>query len=103
MLECDVTTVRGITSRVDIMWSSDGEELHTIRGVNVSLVRDNSLSLMDTYTIPQLSIADENKEYQCEVSINAQSLVTATGRVILNVTGKHVVMYHYYTCNSTLH
>ena len=89
ILECDLTIVKGITSRVDIVWSSNGVELNTIRGVNVTLVRDNSVSFTDTYTISQLSTTDENKEYQCEVSIDAQSPVTATGRVILNVTGKH--------------
>ena len=90
ILECHVITVRGITSRVDIMWSSDGLELNIIRGVNISLVRDHSISFIDTYTIPKLSTADENKEYQCEVSINAQSPVIATGGVTLNVTGKHI-------------
>ena len=89
MLKCIATTVRGITSRVDIVWSSDGSELNTIRGVNDSLVRDN-LVFTNTYTIPQLSTTDENKEYQCEVSINAQSAVTANSSVLLNVTGKHI-------------
>ena len=27
IVQCEVTTVRGITSRVDIVWSSDGTEL----------------------------------------------------------------------------
>ena len=94
-LECNVTTVRGITSRVDIVWSGNGSEINTTRGVNVSLVRDNSISFRDLYTIPQLSTTDENKEYQCEALFNTHLSVTATSRVILNVTGK--AYYYYYT------
>ena len=88
ILECDVTTVRGIISRVDIVWSSNGVELNVNRGVNISYTRNNSVT--DTYIIPQLSTVDENREYQCEVFINTESPVIATGSVILNVTGKYM-------------
>ena len=94
MLKCNVTAVRGITSRVDIVWNSDGSELNTIRGVNISLVRDDSVSFTDTYTIPQLSTTDENKEYQCEIIVNTHSSIATTGRVILNVSGKCIIIAH---------
>ena len=97
ILECDVTTVRGITSRVVIMWSSDnsGESrLDVIGEANTSLLVNDSMLFTDTYIIPQLSTADENKEYQCEVFIDAESPVTANDSVILNVTGKHIVISH---------
>ena len=89
ILKCDVTTVRGITSRVDIVWRSDGSELSIIKEVNTSAVINNSMIFRDTYIITQLSTADENKEYQCEVSIDTQSPVTANDSVRLNVTGKY--------------
>ena len=95
MLECDVTIVRGITSRVDIMWSRNGLELNTNRGVNISSTINDSESLTDIYTIQQLSTADENREYQCEVSINTESPVKATGSVTLNVTGMFIFLYTY--------
>ena len=91
ILQCDVTTVKGITSRVDIIWSNNGSEVNDNRGVNIS-----STLITDTYMIPQLSTGDENREYQCEVFIDAQLPVIATESVILNVTGK-------YTDHSTLH
>ena len=109
-LECDIITVRGITSRMVIMWSSDGSGesgldaissdgsgesgLNAIGGVNTGLVTNNSMLFTDTYIIPKLSTADENKEYQCEVFIDTESPVIATGSVILNVTGKHIVTAH---------
>ena len=91
MLECNATTVRGITSRLDILWSSDDMELNTIRGVNITSAIDNSVSFTDTYTIQQLSTADENRRYQCEVLIDTESPVRTTRSVILNVTSKYII------------
>ena len=91
ILQCDVATVKGITSRVDIAWSNNGSKLNDIRGVNISSTINNSVT--DTYVIPQLSTADENREYQCEVFIDAQLPVVATDSVILNVTGKYIIAH----------
>jgi len=86
-LECNVTTVRGITSTVDIIWSSDGRELVRMEGVNVSSTTDNSVAYTDSYSISQLSTTDDGREYQCEVVINTSPPVTANDSVILNVMG----------------
>ena len=85
-LECTITTVRGITSRVDVLWISNGLEIKRIDGVNFS---NNSelVQFTDFYTIPQLTTADENKIYQCEVFINAELPVKDTESISLNVTG----------------
>ena len=91
VLECDVTTVRGITSRLDIVWSSDDSELIIVKGVAISSTINNSVLFTNTYTIPQLTTADESKEYQCGIFIDTESPVTATYNVILNVTGKNIV------------
>ena len=88
LLECNVATVRGITSRVDIVWSSNGSELNTVEGVNDSSVTNDSVLFTETYIIPQLSTVDNNKQYQCDVIIDAESPVTATDSAILHVTGK---------------
>jgi len=86
-LECSVTTVRGITSRVDIIWSSDGIELEKMEGVNVSSTTDNSVVYTDTYNISQLSTTDDGREYQCEVVINTSPPVMANDSVTLDVIG----------------
>ena len=86
-LECNVITVRGITSKVDIAWSlKNGLELMRIGGINISLEKNNSVVLADSYTIPQLSTLDHYREYQCEVVINTSPPVMATGSVTLDVT-----------------
>ena len=87
-LECDVTTVRGITSRVDIVWSSDGSELERTEGVNNSIGTNYSMLYTEFYVIPQLSTLDEGRTITCHAFINAMPPVTATDSVTLNVTGK---------------
>ena len=85
-LECSVTTVRGITSRVDVVWSSDGLEINRTEGVNASLAQRVAMVYSVYYTIPQLSTTDDGRVYQCEVEINTSSPVIATGSVTLDVT-----------------
>ena len=105
LLECDVTTVRGITSRVVIIWSSDGSGepgLDVTGGVNTSSVTNDFMLFTNTYIIPQLSTTDENKEYQCEVFIDTDSPVIASDSVILNVTGKYVAILLLHTYLTTI-
>ena len=88
-LQCEVTTVRGITSRVDIVWSSDGTELQTANNVS-STIMSNSLVYTDTYIISQLNTTDDDKVIKCEVVINRSTLITATDNITLDVIGKVV-------------
>ena len=85
-LECSATIVRGITSRVDIVWRSDGSNLDRIKHVNISLVRGNAAIYSAFYTLPLLRITDDGRVYQCEVVINTSPPVMATGSVTLDVT-----------------
>ena len=67
------------------MWSSDGEELQTINGIN-AILSDNLTIYRSTFTILLLSTTDDGRVYQCKVVINTSPLVMATGSVTLNVT-----------------
>ena len=87
-LQCEVTTVRGITSRVDIVWSSNGTELERMNNVS-STTMDNSLVYTDSYTISQLSTTDEGRVIQCEVVINGSPIVMASDSITLDVTGEY--------------
>ena len=85
-LTCNVTTVRGIISQVDLLWSRDSMIL--IKRINMSLIMESSLLLLtDTYIISQLNTTDDGRGYQCEVVINSSPLVMATGSVTLDVIG----------------
>ena len=88
-LECNVTAVRGITSKVDMLWFSNGSEIKRIEGVNFSSISNNSelVQFTDFYIIPQLTTADENTSYQCEVLIDANLSIKTVESISLNVTG----------------
>ena len=86
-LECSVTTVRGITSRVDIIWKRDSTMLRRTDNISPTMMI-SSLLYTDTYTISQLSTTDDGREYQCEVVINTSLPVMASGSVVLNVIGE---------------
>ena len=91
-LQCEVTTVRGITSRVDIVWSNNGTELERMNNVS-STTMDNSLVYTDSYTISQLSTTVDGRVIQCEVVINTSPSVMANdSSITLDVTGEHWII-----------
>ena len=90
-LQCEVTTVRGISSRVDIVWSSDGTVLRRINDTTATAM-DNSLVYTDSYTILPLSTTDDGRVIQCEVVINASPSVMASDIITLDVTGKDYIL-----------
>ena len=83
-----MTTVRGITSKMDILWSSHDLELERMNNVS-STTMDNSLVYTGSYTISQLSTTDHGRVIQCEVVINASQSVMASDSITLNVTGEY--------------
>ena len=89
-IECTITSVRGVNSRVDIVWSSNGSELAILKGLNYTFATNDSVIYSEVYIIPQLSTLDDGRTLMCDVIINAISRVMAIGSVTLNVTGKSV-------------
>ena len=87
-LQCEVTTVRGIISGVDIVWSSDRTVLRRINDTTATTM-NNSLVYTDSYNIPQLSTTDDDRVIQCEVVINTSPSVMAADNITLDVTGEY--------------
>ena len=87
-LQCEVTTVRGITSRVDIVWNSDITELQRMNNVSSTTI-NNSLVYTDSYIISQLNTTDDNRVIQCEGVIYANPPVMASDSITLDVTGEY--------------
>ena len=96
-LRCEVTTVRGITSRVDVVWSSNGIELERMNDVS-STTMDNSLMYTHSYAISQLSTTDDGRVIQCEVVINTTPSVMATDSFTLDVTGEYCIILSLAVC-----
>ena len=96
MLKCDITTVRGITGNVSIIWSSDGINIKRTEGININSSTNNSLLYKDSYNIVQLSTADKNRTYDCMAVIATPSPVKTTESVTLNVTSKLYICIYVY-------
>ena len=86
-LECYFTTVRGITSRVDIVWSSNGEELRRTEGTNFISTFDGLQAYKDYYNAWQLNTSDDGRIYQCEVFVNTSPILMADRNITLDVNG----------------
>ena len=88
ILECSVTTVRGITSRVDIKWSTGNMILQKEKGINVALTMADTVVYKNSYNISQVSTLDDGRVYQCKVIISTIPQIMATDNTTLDVTGK---------------
>ena len=82
MLRCEVTTVRGITSSVDIVWSSNGTVLRRLNGTTTSIV-NNSQVYSNYYTIKLLRTSDKSRMIQCEGIIQATPSLSSTNNITL--------------------
>ena len=96
ILQCKVTTVRGITSRVDTVWSSGGIMLERMNDVS-STTMNNSLAIVytDSYTISQLNEVDDGRVIWCDVVINASPSIMASDSITLDVTSKLDIVQAY--------
>ena len=86
-LECIATAVRGITSRVDIIWTTGNTIVRRVNGITASIV-NNSAVYTDRFVTPPLSFNDTGRVYQCEVVINAIFRISSFGNIVLDFIGK---------------
>ena len=93
ILETNVTTVRGITSRIDVEWSRGNMILQRKEGVNITFTESDTVVYKDIYNITQVSTFDDDRVYQCKVIINTSPQLMATDSITLDVTGKHLVNF----------
>ena len=87
ILECSYTTVKGITSRVDIVWISNGLELQRIEGVNASSSSESLDTYIVIYDVMQLNTSDDDRVFQCQAILNTNPPLLAIDNITLNVTG----------------
>jgi len=103
-LQCNGTTVRGITSEVDIVWRNGNTVLRRIDNMTLTTM-ENSLVYNDSYTILQLSTTDDGDMYECRLVVRERGQerdiqVRATDTVTLDVTGEcfiivYIILYDY--------
>ena len=69
------------------MWSSNGIELRRTEEVNGSFTSHSSVTYTDYYNVFQLNTSDDDRVYQCEVSLNTSPPLMADGNITLDVIG----------------
>ena len=81
-MQCKVTTVRGVTGTVDIVWrlSRYGTAFKKTAGI----FDYNSSVFTDFFTISQLSREDHGKTYWCEATISSRR---SSDSITLSVNG----------------
>ena len=85
-LDCSAVTVKGITSRVDIVWYS-GVQVRRVNNVTASIINDAAVYI-DSFNISSLTAKHDNRVYSCQAIINSDPLVDAIYSVRLDVTCK---------------
>ena len=89
-LECNAIAVRGITSRVDIIWTTGFRTVRRVEGVTASIANSSqSILYTDQFITPPLSTNDDGIVYQCQVVINADIRINAFGSIVLDFIGKY--------------
>ena len=87
-LKCNGTTVRGITSRVDIVWRRYNTIVNSARVTATTM--DNSSVYINYYNISQLNTSDDGVIFECRLVIRGGSGVRATDAVSLDVFGMYI-------------
>ena len=92
-LECNGTTVRGITSGVDLQWRHYGIIENATSVPTATL--DNLVVYRVSYTITQLRTSDDDERYICRLTINSNPRVRVVEGVTLDVTGEYSTITNY--------
>ena len=89
-LTCNVTTVRGITSAVNMVWRKGRTILQKKRNPTFILM-SSSLVYMDNYTISQLNSDDDGIEYECRLVIRKSPPIKVSSSLTLDVIGMYMI------------
>ena len=86
-LECNGTTVRGITSGVDLQLRRDGREIDSTGAPTATT--GNLVVYRVSYTITRLSTSDDGARYNCRLTISSSPMERVAQGVTLDVTGEY--------------
>ena len=87
LLECIVTTVRGLSSSTDIIWNRDGVEIKRTLEASISSSTSSSILYRDFYNISLLTTAEEGRVYQCVGVVNTIPNLSSESSITIDVFG----------------
>ena len=98
-LSCRIVAVRGITSRVDIVWYDNSVQVRRMDNVTASMINDTTAVYTDSLNVSILTRQHDGRVYLCEAIINSEPLLATFSYITLSVTCKFVnyYVYLYYT------
>ena len=92
-LDCTVTAVRGISSSVDIIWTTGGRVVRRVDNITADIGNDSAI-YTDSFEIPSLSAIDNGRAYQCTVWINASPVaLLSRDQITLMFPGEYMRIY----------
>ena len=89
-LNCSVTTVRGVSSPVNIIWYTGGLEFRRVDNITANVLNDSEI-YTDLFTISSLSAIDNGREYSCSIMINATRPIYGYGYFLLLFPGEYKI------------
>ena len=95
ILQCTATTVRGITSTVDIIWTTGNTQVRRVNNVTASSNINSSSIYNDSFIIPSLNLSDIGSVYECEVLIN--SVLPTGAKTYFTISIPGTVYMHFFT------
>lgn len=88
LLKCEVITVSGINSSVDIVWIKDDIKIKRMNNVPGYPINNTIILYTSFYNITPLQMIDDNTTYHCQAVINTSPLVNNSDNYTLNVIGE---------------
>ena len=86
-LQCTTTIVRGITSTVDIIWTTGDTQVRRVTNVTASSSINSTSVYNDLFITPSLNISDIGSVYQCEVLVNSILPITNKTDFVIPIPG----------------
>ena len=93
ILQCNAIIVRGITSTVDIIWTTGNTQVRRVNNVTAGSNINSSSIYNDSFIIPSLNPSDIRNVYECEVLINSISPTATKANFIISIPGMYVCTY----------
>ena len=87
-LNCTVTTVRGISSSVNIIWTTGIDVVRRAENLSVAYTINDFAIYTDLYQISSLTPLDNGRNYKCNVLIKGLQQIISSDQIVLNFTGE---------------
>ena len=92
-MDCTMIAVRGITSRVDIVWYGSGGQFRSANNVTATIINSTTALYRDSFNISSLTRQHDGSFYSCRAIIYSEPSLFIYTSIRLNVTCKFAIKY----------